>query len=81
MPPNAFIDDANSIAIDTTNTASETIDSSPSVADLDIIRSIDIQLQYSPYFKLDCITSIVYSSQKRYNNCLAVVHANTNIKD
>eukprot|EP01083_Nonionella_stella_P163912 541026_1 len=74
--PNAFIDDVNSIAIDpinsniyTTNTASGTIDiisykigTSPNTADLQITRSIDIQLQSSPYFKLDYITSITYSS-------------------
>eukprot|EP00484_Ammonia_sp_Unknown_P024484 CAMPEP_0197024266 /NCGR_PEP_ID=MMETSP1384-20130603/4854_1 /TAXON_ID=29189 /ORGANISM="Ammonia sp." /LENGTH=1024 /DNA_ID=CAMNT_0042452623 /DNA_START=89 /DNA_END=3163 /DNA_ORIENTATION=- len=74
-PPNAFIDDVNSIAIDTenaniyaTNTASGTIDiisysqcTSSDDCQLTITRSIDIQLQSSPYFALDYITSISYT--------------------
>jgi len=78
-PQNAFLDDINSIAIDqeneniyVTNTASGTIDiiSYSSITDddssdnsLTIIRSIDINLQGSPYFKLDYITSITYTNK------------------
>ena len=75
-PQNAFLDDINSIAIDqdndniyVTNTASGTIDiiSYSSIIEghfeqsLTIIRSIDINLQGSPHFKLDYITSITYT--------------------
>lgn len=70
-PNDLYLDDVNNIALDpttndlyATNTASGTIDIlsfSPSDGSMSVIRSIDVILQSSPYFKLDYMTAITFS--------------------